>query len=69
MDGELKDSFTRVEDRIARVEEELCRSCRSGEQSLHELRNEINVCLNGWVKNLVMGAVIVTCIAVVRGSN
>jgi len=69
MDGELTDSFTRVEDRIARVEEQLRRDCLRGEQSIHKLRNEIHVCLNGWVKTLVMGAVVVTGIAVIRGSN
>jgi hypothetical protein len=69
MDSELKDSFARVEERIARVEEQHHRDCRSGEQAIHELRNEMDLCLNGWVKTLVMGAVVVTSIAVIRGSN
>jgi hypothetical protein len=66
MDSEMRDGMTRVEDSIARVEEELRRSCRSGEESLRELRGEIAACLDGWVKTLAVGAAVVTGIAVIR---
>jgi hypothetical protein len=67
MEDGMQDSFTRVEEKIARVEEQLYRSCRSGEESIRELRDEVGACLNGWMKSLVLGAAFVTCLAVARG--
>lgn len=66
MDNQIREGFTRVEDKIAQVEKELHRSCRSGEESLRELRSEIDACLDGWVKTLAIGAAVVTGMAVIR---
>jgi hypothetical protein len=66
MDSEIRDGIVRVEDRITRIEEELRESCRRGELNVRDLRIELAACLNGWLKNLVLGAAIVAGIAVIR---
>jgi len=66
MEDGMQDSFTRVEEKIARVEEQIHRNCRSGEESIRELRNEIDACLHGWMKTVVLGAAVVASLAVTR---
>jgi hypothetical protein len=66
MESEIRDGIVRVEDRIARIEEEICESCRRGELTVRDLRIELAACLDGWLKNLVLGAAIVAGIAVIR---
>ncbi|MDX6635553.1 MAG: hypothetical protein QOF06_1756 [Solirubrobacterales bacterium] len=66
MDGEIRDSITRVEGRLARIEDDMNENCRRGEESIRELRKGIDVCLDGWVKTVLMGATVVTSLAVIR---
>jgi hypothetical protein len=66
MDSEIRDGIVRVEDKIARIEDEIRESCRRGELTVRDLRIELAAGLNGWLKNLVLGAAIVAGIAVIR---
>jgi hypothetical protein len=67
MEDAMESSFTRVEKKISRVEEQLYRCCSGAEENFRELRNEIDASLNGWMRTIVLGAVIVTSLAVTRG--